>query len=167
MKKILICLIFASSLSLGAYSVTNNIFEQVALNYFCDTIAENFPDYKKIKYFIFNGRIEKESAAYANFCMWNLSENENTNMTILSTDYSQKLTIPPCRRIIKSIPFYKRIFLEEKQIKKIWIYSALECKEGIIVSITIDSDFNSDFFTILIDKESKQVINHCVSKYVV
>jgi hypothetical protein len=91
MKYIAIYLAFIIIFPLKTYSITNDCpFEQIALNYFSESIISHTKRYNGVKYFVFDGKLDTKNSIEVNICM---IKNESQD-TLLDINCSKELIIP-------------------------------------------------------------------------
>ena len=134
-------------------------YEQIAIDYFVKNIIEQ--EYTEIKYYLFDGNLETSSPLSYSFCM-PLSERNDFETTDIS-----KLNIPYDNNelVMGKLGLLKKLFISKKKIANIYVFKHYPKDENVVVVINLSKKSGDDFFSILINSESKKFINYCKKTY--
>lgn len=143
--------------TIGA-NAQNNIkpYEQVAIDYFASNILESYSD---LEHFIFKGNLEITSPVPYSFCM-PLEKIDGYHQE----DNIMKIN-PPYPKVVRKLDFFKKLFTSKSKIAQLYVFKHYPKDENVVVVIYISSKNIDDYYSILIDKTSKQVINYCKKTY--
>ena len=136
----------------------NNIkpYEQVAIDYFSNNIAESYSD---LDHFIFKGDLETTSPVPYSFCM-PLEKIDGYQRE----DNTMKIN-PPYPKVVRKLDIFKRLFSSKSKIAQLYVFKHYPKEENVVVVIYLSSKNMDDYYSILIDKTSKQVIDYCKKTY--
>ena len=161
MKKIFLILFTFSFFIKGYSQIEVRSYEQVAIDYFEKEIIKNNQDYSNIKYLIFNGEVDKKYSSCCSFCI-TLPKVPIDDSLVKDS----KVNVPTGKIFVKKLNFFKKLFTSKNKIKKVYLYKSYPYKDNFAVVIQSSGKIVDDFFTVIIDKDSKEIIDTCKKSYV-
>ncbi|MEN2413175.1 hypothetical protein [Flavobacterium mesophilum] len=144
-------LLFIYAINLNAQNNARP-YEEIAVNYFAEEIVKLETE---LKFFIFDGNLETTSSLTNSFC---ISLNKVDGF---ENNGDTKINVPS--ELKKG--FLKTLFVSAKRIGKVYVFKQYPKGDDLIVVIYVRSKLKDDFYSILIDKENKNVITYCKKRY--
>lgn len=132
--------------------------EQIALDFFAHEVINK--EYKNIKHVLFDGNLEEESPIAYSYCMHFLSENN-----VFKNPDIRSINIPHNTSISKDLSLFRKIFTSKNKIAKIYVFKHYLMDENVVVVIYLSTKSFSDYYSILIDKDDKRVLDYCKKTY--
>jgi len=134
-------------------------YEQIALDFFAQEIINK--EHRNIKYFLFDGNLEEDSPIAYSYCLHFLSKKN----TFKNPDISS-INIPHNTAISKDISLFKKIFTSKNKIANIYVFKHYLMDENVVVVLYLSTkNFTDVYYSILIDQESKKVLDYCKKTY--
>jgi hypothetical protein len=129
-------------------------FEQIAIDYFAEEII---PSYHQLSYFIFDGNLEKDASLSNSFCLvlQNVADFKETE--------NEKIKVP--YPLIKKLGFLKKILISRKKTADVYVFKHYPKDGDIVVVICVSNRNIDDFYSILIEKRTKKVKEHCRKRF--
>ena len=146
-------LLFVYTFSVNA-QINIKPYEQIALDYFAEKILKTNGEFKC---FVFDGNLETISPLPYSFCI--VLKEVNSFGDIETT----KINVP--YYFVKKNNFFKKIFVSSKKTALIHVFKYYPKGDEIVVVIHLKSKNVDDFYSILIDKKRKNVIDSCKKTY--
>ena len=147
-------LIFLFTINVNA-QIEIRPYEQIAIDYFANEIITSYTD---LKYFILKRNLEATSSVHYSFCM---PLKEVSNYKAINTT---KIN-PPYPQVIEKLSFFKKLFTSKKKIGNLHVFKYYPKDSNIIVVIFLSRKYIDDYYSILIVKKSKKVIDYCKETY--
>ena len=154
MKKAMYIL-FISLLGCFTCKAQNNAksFEEIALERFFT--ADNLKGYEHVKYFIFDGELSNDFSNRYSFCV----------MVPIVKDFDEKteneIKIPYREDVKSRLGIFRRIFVKNDKVRKIRVHRYYPYNNDYVVVVEVFNDINNDFFSFIIDSETKQIKESC------
>jgi len=133
-------------------------YEQIAFNFFTHEIIEK--NHRNLKYVLFDCRLEKESPIGYSYCLHVLSNKASfPDSTINFIDIPNNLVI------IKNISFFKKLVTPQKKLARLYVFRHFLYDEKAIVVVYLSTKTTTEYFySIILDQESRKVLDFCVQK---
>lgn len=144
-------------LSLSINAQIEKPYEQIAIDYFANELTG---DYTAIKYLIFSGDLEKISPLPYSFCIPSdsISGYNQSSLT--------QIHLPPHPKIIKKLDFFKKLFTPNNQVAYLYVFRHYPQDDNIVVVVYLSRQGIDDYYSILLSKDSKEVIKECKKVYI-
>jgi hypothetical protein len=142
-------------LSYNTCKAQDNIkcYEEIALNGFFT--SDNMRDYEHVKYYIFDGELSDDLSGRYSFCILVSCVkgfNERTEKSI---------SIPDREDIKSRLGMFRRFFVNDDKIRRIRVHRYYPYNDDYIVVVEVFNNMYNDFFSFIIDSETKQIKESC------
>lgn len=154
-----VLLLLISFINVHSQNEYKGEYEQIAVNYFFENIIDSVTKYEKVKYFIYDRKIQDRRSSFWFFSCINIPANFDEPNEVGKI----RLLVSKKERVKKHFTLLRRISSSPRTRRIIYVYQADPVNENeMAVMIQSSGYYIDDYFTIAIDVKSKKVIRYCV-----